>query len=934
MGRDGCERRALLLGQLLAEQQFGEGSDPAAGPDAGLLLGTYDPDLGRAIDEEVSAVFADERVRAALPDAGADDLGRVIGEQLTGPLAHEREALWALLGGADRELDEPSAVSGAGPAGTGPPRTWLGRHLTAQPRGWLDRRRTWLVRQGAAALMNLMIGAALTTVWVLHWLLDDTPPQAPLSALALKVFAVWSLAFLPCWLYVRFLGQRAGALWAEYVLNLHRLGWDQPQYLPRPPRSSQFYPEWVEAGGRTQQQETNIYRQKFNAYYGRSVAESARSAEFRVSLDTLFPVFLTAAVLAVCWTAVLWDDQFLRDPQDVWDVLKYAFLGAYVFIVQTLVRRFFASDLRSSAYTSALLRISVVLISMAALYQVLEIWLAGNPDARRWECAVAFMIGFFPLVATQVVVRAAAVPLRMSARSLDSDYPLNQLDGLNIWYESRLVEENIDDMQNLSTANFVDVILHTRVPVARLVDWVDQSFLFLHLDRVERSIREQRRARRLNRHPDPDSAAAPPAALTGRSAGPGNRAGTQTRTVLRQLGIRAATDLIKAFPRDVVDPPPGRSDPAAREELLKTLDDAGLPRRQIITLVRVLSEEQGLAPVWNWHDRGVIARCAGRRPRPAGAGAGARSRRRSRRRSRCGSRPGRRGRDAAAGIMTPRTRAEGCQWPTATGRCRCRPGTSPWASSGSARRCGGPGRSSPRSWRPTSGIWRRSASTVRPASSAWTTAAGTSSTSSRATCPGRRRSRGPARTRWSPASAGWSAGCTTPRRAGRRHRAWTGSAGTPRSSCRPTWSTWSASPSWSRTATSPRRTRSSGPASRSRWSTSTWPGRPAGCSTCSPPRCGGCRCSTPADRAPAHAGVDVPARLRLLLDAYGLPPAGRAELLDLADRSWRRSWHAMRWNAEHRGGGWARMWAEGVGDVIERRRAWFAAERAALASAL
>jgi hypothetical protein len=30
----------------------------------------------------------------------------------------------------------------------------------------------------------------------------------------------------------------------------------------------------------------------------------------------------------------------------------------------------------------------------------------------------------------------------------------------------------------------------------------------------------------------------------------------------------------------------------------------------------------------------------------------------------------------------------------------------------------------------------------------------------------------------------------------------------------------------------------------------------------------------------------------------------------------------MRWRAEHLGGGWARMWQEGVGDRIERRRAW------------
>ncbi len=32
-------------------------------------------------------------------------------------------------------------------------------------------------------------------------------------------------------------------------------------------------------------------------------------------------------------------------------------------------------------------------------------------------------------------------------------------------------------MQNLTTMNLVDVILHTRVPAGRLVDWIDQAFL-------------------------------------------------------------------------------------------------------------------------------------------------------------------------------------------------------------------------------------------------------------------------------------------------------------------------------------------------------------------------------------------------------------------------------------------------------------------------
>jgi hypothetical protein len=45
------------------------------------------------------------------------------------------------------------------------------------------------------------------------------------------------------------------------------------------------------------------------------------------------------------------------------------------------------------------------------------------------------------------------------------------------------------------------------------------------------------------------------------------------------------------------------------------LAEAGIDCGQLRMLVRVLSEEQGLAPVWNWHDRGVRARCPQRLPR-------------------------------------------------------------------------------------------------------------------------------------------------------------------------------------------------------------------------------------------------------------------------------------------------------------------------------
>lgn len=59
-------------------------------------------------------------------------------------------------------------------------------------------------------------------------------------------------------------------------------------------------------------------------------------------------------------------------------------------------------------------------------------------------------------------------------------------------------------MQNLATADLVDVMLNTRIPVERLVDWVDQSLLYLHTTQDDRE-------------------------------------------TLRRYGVRTATDLLDAF---------------------------------------------------------------------------------------------------------------------------------------------------------------------------------------------------------------------------------------------------------------------------------------------------------------------------------------------------------------------------------------------------
>jgi Ser/Thr protein kinase RdoA (MazF antagonist) len=90
----------------------------------------------------------------------------------------------------------------------------------------------------------------------------------------------------------------------------------------------------------------------------------------------------------------------------------------------------------------------------------------------------------------------------------------------------------------------------------------------------------------------------------------------------------------------------------------------------------------------------------------------------------------------------------------------------------------------------------------------------------------------------------------------------------------------------------------------------------------------------PADRDDVYAHMDIPSRLRLFVDAYGLTTDERVRLLDLAPRVFRRTWHRMRANARHLGGGWARMWDEGVGDRILRRQEWLASSHDVLVRAL
>jgi phosphotransferase family enzyme len=85
--------------------------------------------------------------------------------------------------------------------------------------------------------------------------------------------------------------------------------------------------------------------------------------------------------------------------------------------------------------------------------------------------------------------------------------------------------------------------------------------------------------------------------------------------------------------------------------------------------------------------------------------------------------------------------------------------------------------------------------------------------------------------------------------------------------------------------------------------------------------------AAPCDRDPAFADVDVPGRIALFCQAYGLSYVERARLVPVAVRWMRRSRSTIAARARRHGGAWTRMLEAGVGERLLRSAAWMEAGR-------
>jgi hypothetical protein len=379
--------------------------------------------------------------------------------------------------------------------------------------------------------------------------------------LTFRSFLVLTLCLLPATMWYLFIITRRASLLNDFVTSLNRLGLLQPMEY--------------EGDGPARQRRVYAYLQKFEASYGplsrtvrrnildgkfdpdapeeRSMRATGRASDV-ISATTTIPIILATVLTALGWLVTL-PPYGGSEPLDIVEQpLTYAFLGAYFFSLQMLFRRYVRRDLRGSAYVAVAMRIILAVIGTGVA--VVAVRLLNPGVSERSLLVVGFTIGVFPKVAWQIVQTAFRQITGLVVKGLRTESPLSALDGLTVWHEARLEEEDIENVPNMATTDIVELFLNTRVPPNRIIDWVDQAILYTHLspggDEKDRGIKQLEEARRRE---------------------------------LRSLGVRTATALVELPVRD-----PGtrrvlesrKLDPdslALVQEAIKSNDNFALVRR-------------------------------------------------------------------------------------------------------------------------------------------------------------------------------------------------------------------------------------------------------------------------------------------------------------------------------------------------------------------
>ncbi len=324
-----------------------------------------------------------------------------------------------------------------------------------------------------------------------------SPSLRPLTlALTLRIVFVGLAALVPAGLYFLFDRERLATLRERFVRTMFRL----------------------DGTIETVDELEDKYGNRMLETFGRPTSHRGR-----LVAGTRFPIIFATLLIALGFTfSLLGSDANLDQPAGVQLFLEsmtprptatvFGFLGAYIFSLNTTIRAYLRGDLRPKTYGNVAARIIVVVLICGALSEL-------DTDADSGVIlAAAFTAGVFPEVALRWITDQGRLYFgRSRSPGLYEPLPLTLIEGIDTYDQARLQDEGINNVEALAHCDLIDLLLSTRIPPPRILDWVDQAILVIHAN--PRSTRN----------------------------GDANRPSVMLER-LRSTGIRTATDLLAAVP--------------------------------------------------------------------------------------------------------------------------------------------------------------------------------------------------------------------------------------------------------------------------------------------------------------------------------------------------------------------------------------------------
>jgi hypothetical protein len=236
---------------------------------------------------------------------------------------------------------------------------------------------------------------------------------------------------------------------------------------------------------------------EIDAKYGQWLDEAfgREPSETRFLPGTRWPILVATAVLTLGWAIALLDTDAAVSHQHVElasliapapSAPTFAFLGAYFFTLNSTLRGFVRGDLRPKTYAQVATRIVGSVVLAFTIERLLRG--VGMEQTSASLLLFAFLAGVVPetvLIRLQeasrgfVRSRAARREIDHASRTYEPE-PLTRLQGIDIYDRARLLDEGVTNVEGLAHHDVIELLLKTRIPATRLVDWVDQAILFIH----------------------------------------------------------------------------------------------------------------------------------------------------------------------------------------------------------------------------------------------------------------------------------------------------------------------------------------------------------------------------------------------------------------------------------------------------------------------